>query len=190
MAKHRLTKVTTRAGDQGTTKLATGRTVAKHDPLVLTMGAIDELNSHVGVLAGLAGDPHPAALKEIQQQLFNMGAVFAMEGGFDAPELAGLESLTEQLNASLPPLTEFVLPGGGAAAAASHICRAVCRRAETQTWLLINNLPEAAESYVSSARYLNRLSDYFFVLARALTETAEEQWQGPGGAGSSGAAAD
>ncbi len=171
----RITKVTTRAGDKGTTKLATGRTVAKHAPVVRVIGAVDELNSHVGVLAGLA--PDPAALKTIQQRLFDMGAVFAMEGQYDAPALDELEAATEAVNETLPPLTEFVLPGGGPAASQAHVCRSVCRRAESDLWGLIETSPN--DSLEQCARYLNRLSDYFFVLARALTQDDEEQWSGP-----------
>lgn len=178
MAKHRLTKVTTRAGDQGTTKLATGRTITKFSPFVQTMGAVDELNSYLGLLLAEV-DTQQDTLKAIQQNLFDMGAVFAMEGEYQAPDLAALESATEEMNATLPPLTEFVLPGGGESAARSHICRAVCRRAETQTWALIDSLDSPPASFVACAQYLNRLSDYFFVLARSVTLTTEEQWQGP-----------
>ncbi|MEM9622939.1 MAG: cob(I)yrinic acid a,c-diamide adenosyltransferase [Pseudomonadota bacterium] len=177
MAKHRLTKVTTRAGDKGTTKLATGKTVTKDHAIVLTMGSIDELNAFVGSLLSVTAADHQVPLKQIQQDLFDMGAVFAMEGSFDPPALDALENLTATLNETLPPLTEFVLPGGGESASRSHICRTVCRRAEAQTWALIN--ADSPPAYSACAQYLNRLSDYFFVLARALTETAEEQWQGP-----------
>ncbi len=105
-----------------------------------------------------------------------MGAVFAMEGQFDAPASATLEAITAQLNERLPPLTEFVLPGGGAAAAQAHICRAVCRRAEIDLWGLLAGLTDPPHAMQDCARYLNRLSDYFFVLARSLSETAETEW--------------
>ncbi len=177
--KQRIGKVTTRAGDSGNSKLATGRTVAKHAPIFQAIGAVDELNSHVGMLVSTT-DLQSAQLKQIQQDLFDIGAVLAMEGEFNAPSAAHLESEVNTLNAALPPLTEFVLPGGGVPAAQSHICRTVCRRAETMLWALIHMTDgEAPEAYVTSAQYLNRLSDYFFVLARSLTASAEEQWQGP-----------
>ena len=177
--KHRISKVTTRAGDRGNTKLATGRTIGKHEAVVLAMGAIDEVNSHIGLLRTCAGETHQDNLADVQQALFELGAVFAMEGNYDAPALDAIEKNTDVLNQSLPPLTEFVLPGGGQAAAQSHVCRATCRRAESMVWRLINELDAAPDAYLGAARYLNRLSDYFFVLARALTATEETQWQGP-----------
>ena len=177
--KNRISKVTTRTGDGGNTKLATGRTIGKHDPLVRTIGSVDELNSHIGVLATSVDAPLQAQLKTIQQTLFDLGAVFAMEGNYDPPDPAKLEQVIEELNDELPPLTEFVLPGGGPSAAQSHICRAVCRRAETDLWHVIHAMTEAPAAYTGAAQYLNRLSDYFFVLARSLTVSREEQWQGP-----------
>jgi len=185
-AKNRISKVTTRAGDRGTTKLATGRTVAKHDDVVRAIGSVDELNSHIGMLvSALTADngaaSHLAALAGIQQALFDIGAVFAMEGAYAAPGHEQLEETTAALNDQLPPLTEFVIPGGGHCAAQSHICRAVCRRAETDVWKLYSAADEPQENLLAVAQYLNRLSDYFFVLARTVTGTAETQWQGPGG---------
>ena len=134
--KHRISKVTTRAGDTGNTKLATGRTVGKHELIVSAMGAIDELNSHIGLLRAYVGEAHQDTLAEVQQALFDLGAVFAMEGSYGAPLPTNIETVTETLNERLPPLTEFVLPGGGQAAAQSHVCRATCRRAETTVWQL------------------------------------------------------
>ena len=182
--KQRIGKVTTRAGDTGNSKLATGRTVGKHEVIFQAIGAVDELNSHVGMLvslltAGSSKSPHDTTLKQIQQDLFDIGAVLAMEGQFDAPAAAGVEAQVSELNAALPPLTEFVLPGGGVAAAQSHICRTVCRRCETDMWRLLHSVSDAPENYQRAAQYLNRLSDYFFVLARTLSASAEEQWQGP-----------
>lgn len=188
--KQRIGKVTTRAGDSGNSKLATGRTVGKHEPIFQAIGSVDELNSHVGLLISLLDNPaselaettHTATLKTIQQDLFNLGAVMAMEGQFDAPSPTSLEDEVATLNAKLPPLTEFVLPGGGMAAAQSHVCRTVCRRSESDMWRLIQDIGLTVENYTAAARYLNRLSDYFFVLARTLTATEEEQWQGPNNA--------
>ncbi|MEM7096955.1 MAG: cob(I)yrinic acid a,c-diamide adenosyltransferase [Pseudomonadota bacterium] len=181
--RSRLTKITTRAGDKGKTKLATGRTVSKASQVVRTMGSVDELNSHIGVLlASLeTSSDQQDNIRNIQQSLFDMGAVFAMEGQFDAPDPAALESATTSLNESLPPLTEFVLPRGGQAASLAHVCRAVCRRAESEVWRLLEDSESEPTSYADAARYLNRLSDYFFVLARTLTATTEEQWHGPDG---------
>ncbi|MEQ9451519.1 MAG: cob(I)yrinic acid a,c-diamide adenosyltransferase [Pseudomonadales bacterium] len=198
MAGKRISKVTTRTGDHGKTKLATGRTVGKHSQIIRTVGVVDELNSYIGVaLAKLAemgsetlgsetivSDPQilidlTAALKAVQQALFDIGAVLAMEGAFGAPASDQLEAVTERFNEALPPLTEFVLPGGNEAAAALHVCRTVCRRAELEFWTLIEQTPEAAEAMHDSARYLNRLSDLCFVAARAVNAHHEEQWHGP-----------
>jgi cob(I)alamin adenosyltransferase len=175
--KQRINKVTTRAGDKGKTRLATGRGLAKYHPIVKAMGAIDELNSQIGVLGVAVTDT--TTLNAIQQALFDLGAVFAMEGDYAAASTDLLEQATDALNEHLPPLTEFVLPGGGPAAAQAHVCRSVCRRAETQVWEVVADTNDAPESYSDTARYLNRLSDYFFVLARSLTVTDETQWRGP-----------
>lgn len=177
--KQRINKVTTRSGDKGKTRLATGRGLAKYHPIVKAMGAIDELNSHIGVLRTLTGEKEQDTLGTVQQALFDLGAVFAMEGDYNAASPVPLESATDSLNEHLPPLTEFVLPGGGPAAAHAHVCRAVCRRAETQVWEVKGEMDDAPQSYGDAARYLNRLSDYFFVLARSLTTTDETQWRGP-----------
>lgn len=177
--KQRINKVTTRAGDKGKTRLATGRGLKKHHPIVKAMGGIDELNSYIGVLRALAHDQPQETLAAIQQALFDLGAVFAMEGDYAAATTELLETATDTLNEDLPPLTEFVIPGGGPAAAQAHVCRAVCRRAETLLWEVVENTQDAPASYSDAARYLNRLSDYFFVLARSLTITDETQWRGP-----------
>jgi cob(I)alamin adenosyltransferase len=186
MAKQRISKVTTKAGDSGNTKLATGRSVHKGSDLVRAIGCVDELNSHVGMLVSLLDqeqgtdkDNNLTDLAAIQQALFDIGAVFAMEGDFPAPTPAALEERINLLNNTLPPLTEFVLPGGGLAAAQSHICRTVCRRAETDIWRLQDLWPELPDGLAGAAKYLNRLSDYFFILARTLTANGETQWQGP-----------
>ncbi|XOV84342.1 MAG: cob(I)yrinic acid a,c-diamide adenosyltransferase [bacterium] len=179
--KQRINKVTTRGGDKGKTRLATGRSLDKFHPIVKAMGAIDELNSFIGVLRSLARDSDQDTLGAVQQALFDLGAVFAMEGDYGAATTDLLETATDTLNADLPPLTEFVLPGGGPAAAQAHVCRSVCRRAETLVWAVVSDTEPSPASYSDAARYLNRLSDYFFVLARSLTLTEETQWRGPAG---------
>ena len=174
----RISKVTTRAGDKGKTKLATGKTISKSSQYVATVGAVDELNSHVGViLAELQHAEHSAALIAIQQDLFDMGAVLAMQGEYGAPSAEAVESLTLDCNEALPPLTEFVLPRGSRLVAAIHVTRTVCRRAEAEFWRLIEDEP--SDNYMACAQYLNRLSDLFFVLARFHTRDGEEQWRGP-----------
>ena len=177
--RRRISRVTTRTGDKGTTSLATGRRLGKHEQHMRAIGAVDELNSHIGLLEALVEHQHQQSLREIQQSLFDMGAVFAMEGDYPAPDLEPVEALTNSMNADLPALTEFVLPRGGQAASQAHVCRAVCRRAEIEVWARINEMDEPPAAYQGAVRYLNRLSDLFFVLARLLSQGEEQQWQGP-----------
>lgn len=177
---NRLSKIVTRTGDDGTTGLADGTRLPKDALRIEAMGSVDELNCTIGVLVS-GGLPEPAAgacLTEIQHDLFELGGELAIPGSHRVGEqrLAWLEEQVESFNAALPPLKEFVLPGGGTAAAACHVARAVCRRAERRCWTLAR--AENAES--ASLRYLNRLSDLLFVLARvfARAQTGQEPlWQ-------------
>lgn len=172
-AKHRITKVTTRQGDGGKSRLADGTQLAKSEPIFAAIGDVDELNSHLGVLVSQVSDPElKTLLQEVQQQLFDLGAHMATVGQIPAPDPATLEGHTDRMNAALPPLREFVLPGGSPSAGHAHVCRSVCRRAERSLW--------HAEQQ-DGARYLNRLSDLFFVLARALNaqdDLPEDLWRG------------
>jgi cob(I)alamin adenosyltransferase len=175
--KHRITRVTTRSGDTGKTMLADGSRVTKTDPRIDAIGTVDELNSFLGVLVAElpAESPFVAPCRQIQQELFDLGAFLATVGQTAPPALETLEAQVAQLNDTLPPLTEFVLPGGTRAAAAAHVCRTVCRRAERTLWAL-------DEAVLPCAQYLNRLSDYFFVLARCLNAGETElQWRGSRG---------
>ena len=175
----RVTRVTTGSGDDGTTGTADGRRLPKHHPRIEALGAVDELNSHLGLLRAQlpeSGDIREL-LGEVQQELFDLGAGLA--GGKSArpsgAETARLEAEIEARNAGLPPLQEFVLPGGSPAAAQCHVARAVCRRAERRVAAL-DAAPETA------AVYLNRLSDLLFVLARELARQMrepEQLWRGP-----------
>ena len=164
---HRLSKIVTRTGDAGSTGLATGDRVAKTHARVQAMGEVDELNSHIGVLLT---QELPETLRQtltrIQHELFELGGELAMPGSarLGDPHLRQIESDIEVLNAPLPPLKEFVLPGGNPAAAACHLARAVARRAERALWAL--NEREAINSL--SLRYANRLSDLLFIAARTL----------------------
>jgi cob(I)alamin adenosyltransferase len=177
---NRLSKIVTRTGDDGSTGLADGTRVAKDTLRVEAMGSVDELNCTIGVLVS-AGVPDPAAvpcLTEIQHDLFDLGGELAIPGAnlIGEQRLAWLEEQVEHFNATLPPLKEFVLPGGGTAAAACHVARAVCRRAERRCWALAHS--ESIDS--SSLRYLNRLSDLLFVLARVFARAqtgSEPLWQ-------------
>lgn len=176
--KHRITRVTTRAGDSGQTSLADGTRLPKTDLRFAAMGDVDELNSHVGVLiTELPADGTLATLcRQVQQELFDLGANLATAGRTPPPAMELLEREVANLNATLPPLEEFVLPGGTRAAAAAHVCRAVCRRAERAVWAL------ASKDAEPCAQYLNRLSDLFFVLARSCNAgQVEAQWRGSQG---------
>ena len=174
MAK-RLTKITTRTGDDGTTGLAGGERVGKDTARIDAIGSIDELNSAMGVLRAAELDPSIDNLLEVvQHRLFDLGGELAMPGVnlLTNEHLLAIEQAVEQHNAALPPLTDFILPGGTEAAARCHLARAICRRAERDVLRL------AREENINavSRRYLNRLSDLLFVLARVLarTEGAEE----------------
>ena len=179
MPKSRISRVTTRTGDSGQTRLATGKEVPKTHPFIRALGAVDELNSSIGVLLSLFsadgdGDAHRGDLVGIQQALFDMGAFVAMEGEYDPPNIEQLDERIAELNSALEPLTEFVLPGGSPSCAQAHFCRAVCRRVELALWGCVEQEP----AFTPGARYLNRLGDYFFVLARTLADD-EAQWHGP-----------
>jgi len=177
---YRLSKIYTRTGDTGTTGLASGERVAKTDPRIEAFGAIDETNSAVGlVLAEIDPDDSVrASLTRIQHELFEVGAEISLPGSrrLDETHVTRLETELDTLNATLPPLKEFVLPGGNRAAAACHLARTFCRRAERRAW----TLAEAIEINPEILRYLNRLSDFLFVAARALARRAggtETLWQ-------------
>lgn len=168
---HRLTKITTKTGDGGTTGLGDGSRVAKDDLRIVAIGEVDELNCVLGLLLT---EPLPdalrAALTEVQHDLFDLGGELSIPGWTALSEdpIARLEALTESLNAELPKLADFILPGGSRPAALAHLVRTVARRAERALVAL------AAREPVSDAArvYLNRLSDLAFVLARSLNRAA------------------
>jgi cob(I)alamin adenosyltransferase len=184
---HRLSKIMTRTGDDGTTGLGDGTRVAKDSLRVEAMGSVDELNCALGVVVS-GGLPIAGAqdcLVEIQHDLFDLGGELAIPGTqlIDPSRVAWLETQAEHFNAALPPLKEFVLPGGGAAASACHVARAICRRAERCCWALSHH--EAVGPAL--LQYLNRLSDLLFVLARVLARAhsgGEPLWQRGRGQGS------
>ena len=172
---HRLSKIYTRTGDDGDTGLGDGSRVTKTHPRVVAYGTVDELNSIVGII--LAHDtPGPVRelLTELQHELFDLGAEFCVPGHqvINAAYVERLERALDALNADLPPLKEFVLPGGGNATAHCHVARAVCRRAERCAWALADGDVVNGDAL----RYLNRLSDLLFVIARVLArhERGEE----------------
>jgi cob(I)alamin adenosyltransferase len=164
---NRLTQIATRTGDDGTTGLGDNSRVPKNSQRVQAMGDVDELNSQIGVLLceDLPGTVREL-LVEVQHQLFNLGGELSIPG-FELlkPEaIAALDQALEKNNAALPRLKEFILPAGSRAAALSHVCRTVARRAERSVVAL-----GATETLREAPRqYLNRLSDLMFVLARVL----------------------
>lgn len=165
---NRLSKIYTRTGDDGTTGLGDGSRVRKDTARVEAFGTVDELNSAIGVLLAVPNLPHPIAdcLTAVQHELFDLGGELCIPGStvVSAAQVARLEGVLDRFNAELPPLKEFILPGGGPAAAACHLARTVARRAERRAWTLAAEEPVNPEAL----RYLNRLSDLLFVLARAL----------------------
>jgi cob(I)alamin adenosyltransferase len=172
---NRLSKIYTRTGDDGTTGLADGVRVDKCDIRVEAFGSVDETNSSIGLLLAEPGLPPAVAepLRRIQHELFEIGAELSLPGyvKIAAAHVLQLEHDLDALNATLPPLKEFVLPGGNRAAAVCHVARTVCRRAERHAWTAAKEHPVNAELL----RYLNRLSDLLFVMARALAREGGAQ---------------
>jgi cob(I)alamin adenosyltransferase len=165
---NRLSKIYTRTGDDGSTGLGDGSRVPKENLRVEAYGTVDEANSTIGVVLSVAGLPEAIGrcLTEVQHDLFDLGGELCIPGHrmIEAAHVARLENELDQFNEDLPPLKDFILPGGGPAAAACHVARAVCRRAERRCWSLARDENVAPELL----KYLNRLSDLLFVLARVL----------------------
>lgn len=177
---NRLSKIVTRTGDYGTTGLGDGSRVAKDCARVEAVGAVDEANSAIGIV--LAVDAVPDAVRdclvEVQHDLFELGGELCIPGhsAIDQAYIDRLESDVESFNTDLPPLKDFILPGGGEAAAACHLARTVVRRAERRVISLAGS--ESLRPEVTC--YLNRLSDLLFIIARVLAriETGQEvQWK-------------
>jgi cob(I)alamin adenosyltransferase len=183
-----LNRIYTRTGDAGATRLATGETVSKSDPRVEAYAAVDETNACVGMARVHTGaDPAlDALLARVQNELFDLGADLATPAKPDeAPgamlrildsQVERLEREIDELNDVLPPLASFILPGGTPAAAALHLARTVCRRAEREAVRLVEAGPQVSPA---AMRYLNRLSDLLFVAARYANDkgAAEVFWQ-------------
>jgi len=176
----RLTRIYTRTGDDGTTGLGDGTRVRKTSPRIEAYGCVDELNAVVGLCAELAGGALLPRLRQVQNDLFDLGADLCVPLGSAAGgalrlgpgRAARLEGWIDEANAPLAPLQSFVLPGGGALAAHLHLARTVCRRAERRCLALGEAEPINAHGLV----YLNRLSDLFFVWSRAAAGGAEVLW--------------
>ncbi len=164
---NRLTKIYTRTGDGGETGLADGSRVAKDAPRIEAMGEIDELNSCIGVLlCEVMPDTLRVCFADVQNDLFDLGGELSVPGHAILAEshVTNLEAALDKLNATLPALKDFILPGGTRAAALAHVARTVCRRVERRVITLARSetVPELA------CPYLNRLSDLLFVASRAL----------------------
>lgn len=162
---HRLTKVVTRRGDRGMTALGDGTRLSKTDARIALIGDVDELNSWIGVvLAHGPGDAVAATLAGAQHDLFDLGGGLAMPGAplLSPRHVARLDEAAAALNETLPPLEEFILPGGAPLVAWLHVARTVCRRAERAAVGLLAGEEEGA----AALAYLNRLSDYLFIAAR------------------------
>ena len=164
--------VYTKTGDRGTTSLVGGTRVSKTHIRLEAYGTVDELNSHLGFLITFLSDEHDKLfLQKVQGRLFAVGSYLATdrertrlkEASIITPEqVETIEHEIDRLDDTLPPLSAFVLPGGCRGAAVCHICRTVCRRAERQIYRLAENCPVEEPVLI----FMNRLSDYFFVLAR------------------------
>ena len=189
----RITKVYTRAGDKGETSLVGGKRVPKDSPRIDAYGTIDELNSIVGLARVFneesldAGDAHQflnGVLCQIQDELFDLGSELAtppeffQEGMYRVSknEIERIEKLIDQCQKDLEPLKSFILPGGGRIGAYLHQCRTVCRRAERELW----RFSRTEEINADVLKYVNRLSDLFFVLSRWIAKQTGEReylWQ-------------
>jgi cob(I)alamin adenosyltransferase len=179
----RLNQIYTRTGDDGTTGLVDGSRVPKHAARIAAIGAVDEANSALGLALVVLEGEAAADLRRLQNDLFDLGADLATPGEDFAPSAMALrivpaqaewlEARIDALNESLEPLRSFILPGGSEAAARVHVARAASRRAERAMTAL------AAEEPVNPAAlvFVNRLSDYLFVLARTLNPQGDVLWQ-------------
>ncbi|TGG95000.1 cob(I)yrinic acid a,c-diamide adenosyltransferase [Natronospirillum operosum] len=185
----RLSRIYTRTGDRGETGLGTNERIAKHAARVEALGDVDEVNSWIGHVRAALGAEHAedATLSQIQHDLFDIGGELAMPGYelVQANLVTELEQAIDRLNADLPPLDNFILPGGSEGVSRIHLARSVARRAERALWALHDAAseqarPESERVGVQAVQYLNRLSDYLFVLARAVAQEAggrEILWQ-------------
>lgn len=179
---NRLSKIYTRTGDDGSTGMADGSRVSKADVLFSVMGDIDELNSHIGLVRAQLRQSKASSIEThvsdalviIQHLLFNIGGELAMPEyeGVNTTHIEWLEQQIDTMNASLPPLKDFILPTGSVLVSQLHVARSVCRRAERQAVLLLQQQrPEAIRSKAIS--FINRLSDWLFVAARFCTDPSQ-----------------
>ena len=169
---NRLTQIATRTGDDGSTGLGDGNRVPKHHARIEAIGAIDELNSQLGLLLAEPGVPTElhSLLTAIQHELFELGGELSIPNytRITPDMVTQLEESLDQYNANLPPLREFILPGGARTAAQCHVTRAVCRRAER----CLSALAQQESVSAAAMMYVNRLSDLLFVLSREFNRAA------------------
>jgi cob(I)alamin adenosyltransferase len=183
---NRLSRIYTRTGDDGTTGLGDGARVRKDHARVEAYGTVDEANSAIGMVLAAPGLPADVSrcLVEIQHDLFDLGGELCIPGSsvIKSERITALEETLDRFNDPLPPLKDFILPGGGTATAACHLARCIVRRAERRVWTLAASEPVNAEV----PQYLNRLSDLLFVIARVLARHengAEVLWRHDRGKG-------
>jgi cob(I)alamin adenosyltransferase len=179
---HRLTAISTRTGDAGITGLGDGSRCSKSAARIHALGEVDELNSHLGLLRCMKlPEAIDALLGRVQHDLFDLGGELSVPGMtlLKPEQVAALDVALAHYNALLPPLAEFILPGGTQAAAQAHICRTVARRAERAVVAVSNEVGHTGEAQAAPMlraellQYLNRLSDLLFVLARTLNRAGE-----------------
>ncbi len=171
-----MTRIYTRSGDQGKSGLANGQRLTKTDHLFDVIGDVDELNAQLGMIRALNDQSGiDDQLSKIQHKLFDLGAQVAQYKGnnIDQGDIKTLEGWIDQWQAELAPLKQFILPAGTQSGSAAHLARSICRRAERKAWHAATK--HEIESEVT--QYLNRLSDYLFVLARILNGGDEVFWQ-------------
>ena len=166
----RISKVTTKSGDKGKTSLGNGERVSKSHPFIILLGDIDELNSQIGsVITVCKAETVISDLQSIQQDLFNLGGEVSVQSSdtmlIGEGRIEFLEERIDEYNQSLKPLKEFILPGGDEFCSRVHLARSVCRRAERSCVEIIDSIKENK----TWLPYLNRLSDYLFVLARYIS---------------------
>ena len=175
----RITKVTTKTGDQGDTTLGDGSHVSKDNARIHCLGSIDELNASIGFARVTLSEHHAADLKSIQNDLFNIGGEISIPA-VEKPLLHEdrvnfIEKRIKSINKQLLPLEEFIIPGGSETGARLHVARSICRRAERDL-VSLNNIEKLSTDIL---KYVNRLSDYLFVLARlviGISGGKETQW--------------
>ncbi len=171
-----MAKIYTRSGDKGQTSLVGGKRVSKTHARLEAYGTVDEFSSHLGLLASMLTDTHDQEfLQSVQQALFDLSVILATEPEssyqpkpLDPQLIQAVETEIDTIQATLPPLRAFILPGGTTASGQAHVCRTVCRRTERRILTMADECP-VDEAVL---QYINRLSDYLFVLARKINQQA------------------